>query len=184
MSQVPEIVLGLTGSVGAYKVCDVIQELKRQGYSVTCIMSACAEKFIGKATLQALTAHKVYTELFDDNSAEIVHTKLAGKADLVLVAPATANILGKYAQGLADDLLSCTLLATEAPVLMAPAMNVHMWNNPAVQRNVELLKTQGTHFVGPISGSLACGYDGIGHIAEASEIVAAVNNVLSVKAAS
>lgn len=151
-----------------------MRHLRDAGYAVTCVMTQRATRFVAPTTLQALSDRKVYTDLFDTDDGHIVHTTLADRARVVLVAPATANIIGKFANGLADDLLSCLLLATRAKLLFAPAMNVHMWQHPAVQRNVTTLKRLGVRFVGPDVGKLACGYEAIGHLAEADEILHAV----------
>ena len=126
MTNAPEIVLGITGSISAYKTGDIVRQLKDVGYAVTCVLTPRATKFIAPLTLQALSERKAYTEMFDVDTPQIIHTTLADHAKLILVAPATANIIGKLANGLADDLLSCILLATRAKILMAPAMNVHM----------------------------------------------------------
>ena len=176
----PEVVLGITGSIGAYQAGDVIRQLKEAGYAVTCVLTQRATKFITPLTLQALSGRKAYTDMFDLDSPQIIHTTLADHARLVLVAPATANIIGKFANGLADDLLSCILLATRAKILFAPAMNVHMWQQPAVQRNVTTLKRLGIRFVGPDVGKLACGYEAIGHLAEAEEIVRAAKQLVPI----
>lgn len=178
MTTAPEIVLGVTGSIGAYKAGDLVRSLKDAGYAVTCVLTQRATKFISPLTLQALSERKAYTELFDLEHPQIIHTTLADHARLVLVAPATANIIGKFANGLADDLLSCILLATRAKILLAPAMNVHMWQHPTVQRNVTALKRLGARFVGPDVGKLACGYEAIGHLAEPEEIVRAVKQLI------
>ena len=180
MTNAPEVVLGITGSIGAYKAGDVIRQLKDAGYAVTCVLTQRAAKFIAPLTLQVLSERKVYQDLFDLESPHIIHTTLADHAKLVVVAPATANIIGKYANGLADDLLSCVLLATRAKVLFAPAMNVHMWQHPTVQRNVTTLKRLGVRFIGPDVGKLACGYEAIGHLAESEEIVAAARQLVPV----
>lgn len=171
MTNAPEIVLGVTGSIGAYKAGDLVRQLRDAGYGVTCVLTQRASQFIAPLTLQALSERKAYTDMFDPHSAQIVHTTLADHARLVIVAPATANIIGKLANGLADDLLSCTLLATRAKLLFAPAMNVHMWQYPSVQRNVTVLKRLGVRFIGPDVGTLACGYEAIGHLAQTEEIV-------------
>lgn len=177
----PEVVLGITGSIGAYKAGDLVRQLREAGYAVTCVLTHRATKFITPVSLQALSERPAHTELFDtDAQAHILHTTLADRARLVLVAPATANILGKYAGGLADDLLSCILLATRAKLLFAPAMNVHMWQHPVVQRNVQTLKRLGARFVGPDVGKLACGYEAIGHLAETEEIVRAARQLVPV----
>ena len=178
MNNAPEIVLGVTGSIGAYRSGDIVRHLRDAGYAVTCVMTQRATKFISPTTLQALSDRKAYTDLFDADEAHVVHTALADRARLVVVAPATANIIGKFANGLADDLLSCLLLATRAKLIFAPAMNVHMWQHPTVQRNVQTLKKLGVRFVGPDVGKLACGYEAIGHIAEAEEIVRTVKQLV------
>jgi phosphopantothenoylcysteine decarboxylase/phosphopantothenate--cysteine ligase len=178
MTNAPEVVLGITGSIGAYKTGDLVRQLKDAGYAVTCVLTQRGAKFIAPLTLQALSERKAYTDLFDPEAPHILHTSLADHARLVVVAPATANIIGKYANGLADDLLSCILLATRAKILFAPAMNVHMWQHPAVQRNVTALKRLGYRFVGPDVGKLACGYEAIGHLAEPEEILRIVKQLV------
>ena len=184
MINAPEIVLGVTGSIGAYQAGDLVRYLRDAGYAVTCVMTQRATQFIAPLTLQALSERKVYTDLFDLHTPQIIHTMLADHAKLVLVAPATANILGKLANGLADDALSCILLATRAKILVAPAMNVHMWQHPFVQRNVTSLKRLGVRFVGPDVGKLACGYEAIGHLAEIEEILRAVKQLVPIIGAS
>ena len=183
MTNTPEIVLGITGSIGAYKAGDIVRLLKDAGYGVTCVLPARAAKFITPVTLQALSERKVHTDLFEMDATHIIHTTLADHAKAVIVAPATANIIGKYANGLADDLLSCILLATRGKILFAPAMNVHMWQHPSVQRNVTTLKRLGVRFAGPDVGKLACGYEAIGHLAEPEDIVQAVRQMVPVSAA-
>ncbi|MBI3011509.1 MAG: hypothetical protein HYY58_03325 [Candidatus Omnitrophica bacterium] len=180
MTNAPEVVLGVTGSIGAYKAGDLVRQLRDAGYAVTCVLTQRAAQFIAPLTLQALSERKVHTDMFDLQSPQIIHTTLADHARLVLVAPATANIIGKFANGLADDLLSCVLLATRAKLLFAPAMNVHMWQQPTVQRNVTTLKRLGVRFVGPDVGKLACGYEAIGHLAETEEIIRAVKQLVPV----
>lgn len=180
MTNAPEIVLGVTGSIGAYRTGDIVRQLRDAGYAVTCVLTQRALKFITPLTLQALSERKVYSDMFDLESPHILHTTLADHAKLVLVAPATANIIGKFANGLADDLLSCILLATRAKLLFAPAMNVHMWQHPTVQRNVTMLKRLGVRFVGPDVGKLACGYEAIGHLAETEDIVHAIRQMVPV----
>ena len=180
MSNAPEVVLGITGSIGAYRAGDLVRHLKDAGYGVTCVMTQRATKFLAPLTVQALSERRVYTDLFELESPQILHTSLADHARLIIVAPATANIIGKFASGLADDLLSCILLATRAKLLFAPAMNVHMWQHPTVQRNVQTLKRLGVRFIGPDVGKLACGYEAIGHLAETEEIVKAAKQLVPV----
>ena len=183
MTTSSEVVLGITGSIGAYRAGDIVRRLRDAGYAVTCVLTQRATKFIAPLTLQVLSERKAHTDLFDPENPHVTHTMLADHARLVLVAPATANIIGKFANGLADDVLSCILLATRAKVLFAPAMNVHMWQHPTVQRNVTTLKRLGVRFIGPDVGKLACGYEAIGHLAETEEILQMVKQMVPVPSA-
>ncbi len=171
--------LGVTGSIPAYKAADLVRQLRERGVGVTCVMTKEAREFITPLTLQTLSERRVYTELFSVEDAGVVHTALADRARLVLIAPATANLLGKLSHGLADDLLTCIALATTAPILIAPAMNVHMYNHATTRENLARLKRLGYHVVGPQIGKLACGYDALGHLAEVEEIVEATLRLLS-----
>ncbi|WP_274650505.1 bifunctional phosphopantothenoylcysteine decarboxylase/phosphopantothenate--cysteine ligase CoaBC [Paenibacillus humicola] len=171
------IVLGISGGIAAYKAAALCSKLKQEGADVRVIMTEAAAKFIAPLTLQTLSRHQVYLDTFDERDPGVVsHIDLADSADLVVVAPATANIIAKMAGGLADDMLSTTLLATTAPVLVAPAMNVHMYAHPAVERNMALLAERGVRFIEPGTGQLACGYVGKGRLAEPEEIVLAVRS--------
>ncbi|ANS74998.1 phosphopantothenoylcysteine decarboxylase [Paenibacillus yonginensis] len=170
-----KIVLGVTGGIAAFKAASLCSKLVKQGAEVRVIMTESAKKFIGELTFLALSKAPVYSDTFDEKDPSVIaHIDLADWADLVLVAPATANMIGKMAAGLADDMLSTTLLATEAPIMVAPAMNVHMYQHPAVVRNMNELVQQGVLFVEPGSGLLACGYVGKGRLEEPEEIVAVV----------
>jgi len=167
-----EVLLGVTGSIAAYKACDITNRLKESGYNVTVIMTEEAQHFIKPLTLQNLSGNKVITEMFSlPDNYDPLHTSLAQRADLVLVAPASANLIGKAASGICDGILSCTIMATDAPVLMAPAMNDKMYKHKAVEANIKKLKSWGYRFVGPKAGRLACGYKAIGHIADTETIV-------------
>ena len=169
------IVLGITGGIAAYKAAALCSRLVQAGADVHVIMTESAVKFIAPLTLQTLSRHHVHTDTFDERDPSAVsHIDLADRADLVVIAPATANILAKMAHGLADDMLSTTVLATTAPVLVAPAMNVHMYAHPAVADNIRLLGQRGVRFVEPGTGQLACGYVGKGRLAEPDEIARAV----------
>ena len=179
----PEIVLGVTASIGAYKAGDLVRRLKERGCAVTCVLTKEAQHFITPLSLQVLSERPVHTDLFSLHEDGVVHTKLADQAKLVLIAPATAHVLAKLAHGLADDLLTCVALATKAPVLIAPAMNVHMYRHPMVQDNIRRLKALGHRFVGPKIGPLACGYDAIGHLSDIDEIVSAAVSLVGVKSA-
>lgn len=172
-----KILLGITGGIAAFKAASLCSKLVQQGAEVRVIMTKSATKLITELTLQALSKNPVYTDTFDEkNPATIAHISLADWADLVLVAPATANIIGKMANGIADDMLSTTLLATQAPIMVAPAMNVHMYVHPAVSRNLAELASRGVLMVEPGEGLLACGYIGKGRMEEPETIVAVVNS--------
>ncbi|WP_160033602.1 bifunctional phosphopantothenoylcysteine decarboxylase/phosphopantothenate--cysteine ligase CoaBC [Paenibacillus sp. An7] len=168
-----KIVLGVTGGIAAYKAATLTSKLVQKGAEVHVIMTESAKKFITELTLQSLSRNRVYTDTFDERDASVVsHIHLADTADLVLVAPATANTIAKMAHGLADDMLTTTLLATTAPVMIAPAMNVHMYEHPAVVTNMNTLHSRGVHFIEPGVGQLACGYVGKGRLEEPETIVA------------
>ncbi|MFH1996400.1 MAG: flavoprotein [Candidatus Omnitrophota bacterium] len=167
------ILVGLTGSIACYKTCDIIRLLRKKGYSVTPVMTKEANAFITPLTLQTVSANKVFSDMFAGaNEWDPCHIALAQRADLVLIAPATANIIGKLAHGICDDLLTCVTVSTKAPVLVAPAMNGNMYKNPIVQDNIARLKRAGFRFVGPAKGDLACGTADIGRLAEPEKIVA------------
>jgi phosphopantothenoylcysteine decarboxylase/phosphopantothenate--cysteine ligase len=173
------IVLGITGGIAAFKAAALCSRLVKLGAEVRVIMTEGATKFIAPLTLQTLSRHPVATDVFDEHDASRVqHIDIADSADLVVVAPATANIIAKMAHGLADDMLSTTLLATTAPVLVAPAMNVHMLQHPAVVDNLNVLAARGVRFVEAGTGQLACGYVGKGRLAEPDEIAGAVVELL------
>lgn len=166
------IVLGVTGGIAAYKAATLCSKLVQKGADVHVIMTSSATQFITELTLQTLTRNLVYTDTFDEREPAVVsHIHLADLADLVLVAPATANVIAKMAHGMADDMLTTTLLATTAPVMVAPAMNVHMYDHPAVKQNMNLLVERGTLMIEPGEGLLACGYVGKGRLEEPETIV-------------
>jgi phosphopantothenoylcysteine decarboxylase/phosphopantothenate--cysteine ligase len=173
------VLLGVTGSIAAYQAADLIGLLKNQLASVRVIMTRSATRFITPLTLEVISEHPVTVDMFDGTSHEYVaHIALAMGADLLLIAPATANIIGKLANGIADDMLSTTALAMTAPLLIAPAMNERMWLNPVVKANVERLKTLGMHFVDPEYGPMACGGEGWGRLARLEEIVRRASEVV------
>ena len=168
------VVLGIAGSIAAYKTCDIISRLKKQGIDVRVILTDAGARFITPLTLEAISNAPVITDMFNRETPwEIEHISLAKAADLFLVAPATANFLAKAAGGVADDMLTTTILATHAPILVAPAMNSAMYLNTVVQDNIATLKKRGYGFVDPASGHLACGDEGIGKLADVDDIVAA-----------
>lgn len=167
-----EVVVGVCGGIAAYKVCEVVSALARRGAGVTVAMSRAARKFVGPVTFQALSGRRVLTNLWQsDQTADIQHITLSGAADLMLVAPATADMIGKIAGGLADDVVSTLVISAASPVVLAPAMNDRMWGNPIVQRNVAVLKEHGDILIGPGEGWLACRSIGPGRMVEAREIV-------------
>ena len=177
-----EIVLGVTGGIAAYKAADLCSKLVQAGFGVTVVMTSAAEQFIGPTTFEALTGRPVHREMFvpQEGFQQGEHIGLARRAELVVVAPASADFLGKLAHGLADDLLSTLVLATTAPILLAPAMNCEMWAKPAVQRNVAQVRADGCHIVEPGTGWLSCGQVGQGRMAEPSDIQNAIANILTV----
>ena len=174
-----EIVLGVTGGIAAYKAAEVVSRLRKMGASVHVIMTENARQFITPLTLETLSGNPVVYDTFERPATwEVEHIALAKRAEVFVIAPATANILAKMACGIADDMLSTTVLATKAPVLVAPAMNTGMWTAPATRQNVETLRQRGVHFVGPEAGFLACGDEGSGRMSEPAAIVGAIEAIL------
>lgn len=174
-----EIILGVTASIASFKACEIIRALKEGGFNVTVLMTKDAMEFITALSLAALSRNKVYSEMFADPKAwDIEHISLADKADLILLAPATANMINKLACGICDDLISCTVLAAKAPVLIAPAMNSNMYEHKITQENISKLKAIGYKFIGPQKGKLATGKIGIGHLADVEDIVREVKRIL------
>lgn len=170
------IVIGITGGIAAYKACDIVSYYKSKGYNIDVIMTKNACDFITPLTLETLSGNKVVTDMFDTpDYREVKHISLASKADLFIIAPATANILGKVANGIADDMLSTTIMATKAPVVFAPAMNTNMYENKIVQKNISILKKYGYKFIEPDIGHLACGDTGIGKLASKEKIFEYIN---------
>jgi len=167
-------VLGVTGSIAAYKAAEITSRLTKEGANVNVVMTADAQKFITPLAFKTLSRNPVETDLYGETEGwKPTHIKLADEADLLLIAPATANTLAKMANGLADDALTCIALALNprTPVLIAPAMNGKMWLHPATQQNVATLKERGAEFIGPEEGMLSCGYEGIGRLFEPERIV-------------
>jgi phosphopantothenoylcysteine decarboxylase/phosphopantothenate--cysteine ligase len=177
-----EVVLGVTGSIAAYKACDVASRLVEAGARVRAVLTKSAREFVGPASFEGITGRRVITEMFEPlQNPDIEHISVARTADLFLIAPATANILAKAAHGIADDWLSTTLLATRAPILFAPAMNSDMYSHPATQANIQLLKDRGCHFVGPGAGMLACRTVGPGRLIDTPAILDAAGPLLCEK---
>ncbi|GIO55467.1 bifunctional phosphopantothenoylcysteine decarboxylase/phosphopantothenate--cysteine ligase CoaBC [Paenibacillus cineris] len=176
------IVLGVTGGIAAFKAASLCSKLVQKGADVHVVMTESAKQFITELTFQSLSKNPVYSDTFDERDPSVVsHIHLADEADLVLIAPATANMIAKMAHGLADDMLSTTLLATEAPVMIAPAMNVHMYAHPAVQANMRLLESRGVMMIEPGEGLLACGYVGKGRLEEPETIVQVVERFFTAR---
>jgi phosphopantothenoylcysteine synthetase/decarboxylase len=174
------ILLIIGGGIAAYKALELIRTLKKRGIASRCILTRAGSEFVTPLSVSALSGDKVYGELFNlTDEAEMGHIELSRSADLVVVAPATADLMAKAANGLANDLASTTLLATDKPVLMAPAMNVRMWDHKATQRNLATLKGDGVHVVGPDEGDMACGEFGPGRLAEPDAIADAVESLLN-----
>ena len=166
------ILLGVTGSIASYKACELIRLFQKKGYTVKCIMSRDAKWFITPLTLETLSTHKVIDDMFKlPEKRDVVHISLAEEADVLVVAPATADVISKVAGGICDDILTCTICATEKPVVFAPAMNDKMYTNPIIQDKINYLKEKGYSFVGPEKGNLACGREGQGHLASLETIV-------------
>lgn len=177
------IIVGVTGSIAAYKAADIVSQLRQHGHEIFVVMTHGAKNFITSLTLQMLSRHPVLHDLSEEGcptetSWHRGHIELADRADLLLIAPATASSIARLAHGFADDALSAIALATRAPLLIAPAMNGKMWDHPATQENVLCLRRRGVEFIGPASGMLACGYEGTGRLMESSSIIQRVEKKL------
>ncbi len=175
-----KIILGVTGSIAAYKAAELTSQLHKRGAEVHPVMTAAAQKFITPLTLQTLARQPVAADLWDEgNGWQPGHIELADKADLLLVAPATADVIAQFAHGLAPDYLGSIYLVCRAPVLIAPAMNGKMWTHPATVANVAALRSRGADFIGPEEGMLACGYEGVGRLWPVEGIVGRVEEILA-----
>jgi phosphopantothenoylcysteine decarboxylase/phosphopantothenate--cysteine ligase len=178
MKKKKNIIIGATASIAIYKTCELIRRLKEKDFSVTVVMTKEAKEFIRPFLFQELSGNRVYCDLFDNNHPwEMEHISLAIQADLVVIAPATANIIAKIASGLCDDLLTCVVSATKAPVIFCPAMNENMYLNKITQANIKKLESVGYRFVAPKKGSLACGKLGIGCLADIDTIISEVKKM-------
>ncbi len=166
------ILIGITSGIAAYKIIDLIKLLQKEKYEIEVVLTKSAAQMVDVGNIEDITRKKVHVDLFTQNfnykevlvSREVEHVKLADWADIVVVAPATANTIAKFAHGIADDFLTTTLLATTAPILICPSMNVHMWENSATQENLSIVQKRGVHILYPDSGALACGYTGVGRL--------------------
>ncbi|HEY7658981.1 MAG TPA: bifunctional phosphopantothenoylcysteine decarboxylase/phosphopantothenate--cysteine ligase CoaBC [Actinomycetota bacterium] len=172
------MLLGVTGGIAAYKACILVRLLRLHGASVRVVMTRSAERFVGPATFAALSDHRVYTDLWEEPGT-VLHVRLAHETDVAVLAPATANVIAKLANGVADDLLTSTMLEMSAPIVIAPAMHTGMWEHPATRSNVETLARRGARLVGPAQGPLAAGDEGVGRMSEPEEILDAVTEALA-----
>jgi phosphopantothenoylcysteine synthetase/decarboxylase len=178
----PVVIVGVTGSIAAYKAADLVSKLGKRGFEVHVVMTQSAQEFITPLTLQTLSKNPVVTSVFDGSHGwKPGHIDLADRADLLLIAPATANIIAELAMGLAGNAICEIALATLAPVLIAPAMNGKMWQHAATQHNVGLLTSRGVEFIGPEAGLLACGYEGLGRLWSVDEIVERATEIIAQK---
>jgi phosphopantothenoylcysteine synthetase/decarboxylase len=169
----------VTGSIAAYKVPDLVKLMIEDGARVVCVQTASSKAFVTETVLRTVSGERVYSDLFPKEAPwGVMHTSLADLADVVLIAPASADFIAKLASGIADDLGTCVCLATRQPILIAPAMNDHMYTHPLTQRNMAQLKAIGYRFVGPVEGDLACGRTGVGHIAPLATILESLVSVL------
>lgn len=177
-----EVLVGVCGGIAAYKLCEVVSRLVQRGAGVSVAMTHAAQRFVGPTTFQALSGRPVWTDLWSCEAAcDVQHIALTGAADLVLIAPATANIIGKIAGGIADDVVTTLVISADGPVVFAPAMNDRMWNNAAVQHNTSVLKQRGYEPVEPSEGWLACRSIGAGRMADPQQILSAVTQRLTEK---
>jgi len=173
------IILGVTGSIAAFKAAIIVSRLKSLGFDITVVMTKSSQNFIHPLTFRTLSQNKVVTDIFIDESVyDPHHVSIAHKADIVVIAPATANIIGKLASGIADDALTSTVMASNAPVIIAPAMEENMYMNPITQRNIHILKEVGYKFIGPEKGRLASGRTGVGRLADVELIIQAIRDEL------
>ena len=180
MSTAPKtVIVGVTASIAAYKACEIVNLLRKDAFDVRVVLTKDASEFVTPLTMQTLSGNKVLADMFElPEKLNPVHTSLADSASLILIAPATANVIGKLANGICDDLLTCVAYASKAPVLIAPAMNENMYNHKIVAENIAKLKKIGYLFIGPTKGHVACGNDAIGHIAPVPEIIKEVKKIL------
>ncbi len=175
-------ILGVTGSIAAYKAAELVRLMKRREWDVAVVMTEAATRFVSELTFRTLSQAPVAVRMFDDIAEwRPEHVSIADKCDVLVIAPCTANVMAKVAHGIADDLLCCTVLACNAPVVIAPAMNEKMWNNPATQSNLAVLKSRGIQVVNVGKGDLACGYQGYGRMAEPEEIMSVIESCVKGK---
>jgi len=173
------VVLGVTGSIAAYKAIELVRLIKTKGWDISVVMTRAATEFVGELTFRTLSGKPVSVDMFGRPShCEPQHVSLADSADVLLIAPCTANVMAKISHGIADDLLTCTVLASRAPLIVAPAMNGKMWDHPATRANLNTLRSREVHVLDVESGYLACGYDGRGRMASTDAVIRAVESTL------
>ncbi len=177
MNKIKNITLGITGSIAAYKAADLCSKLVKDNYNVTVIMTKAAQEFVGVQTFLTLSKNNVITGLWDHQNWKPGHIDLSDRTDLFIVAPATANFIAKYANGIADDALSTYAISHTSQVLIAPAMNPKMWNNPAVKNNIKTITNYGSIIIGPATGEVACGDNGKGRMSDIKEIINAIKQL-------
>ncbi len=179
MVQGKKILIGVTGSISAYRVCDLIEALKAEGAEIQCILTQGGKRFMTPDTLRALTGKPAYSDMFQDHAfSGPLHTVLADEADLIAVIPSSCDFIAKLAAGICDDLLSATIIASKAPVLIAPAMNDNMFSHPMTQKNIQALEAIGYQFVAPEEGQLVCGRFSMGHIASQDKLKSSIETLL------
>ena len=177
--QSKEIVVGVCGGISAYKACEVVRQLKKQGHEVTVLMTEEAQKFVAPLTFKTLSGRPVVCDMFgEDVPWNPVHISVADRADMIVIVPATAQMIAKAACGLCDDIISCVLTAAKAKVLFCPAMNDNMYKHPTVQKNLKTLKSFGYEICGPVKGALACGREGPGHLAAVEDIISRIEKLI------
>lgn len=178
-----QLVVGVTGSIACYRACEVVSALRKEkDLNLQVVMTKEATRFVTPLTFQTLSGNKVFSDVFElPEEWDLLHTSLSSQADLILVCPATLNVLSKMANGICDDLLTCVIFSSTADILVAPAMNKAMYEHPVAQENIKRLKRLGVTFVGPVRGELACRQVGMGHIAQTSDIVESVRRKLKIK---
>ena len=177
-----KILLGISGSIAAYRVCDLIEGLKEEGAEVQCVLTEAGKQFITKQTLRALTGQPVYSDLFEEHSFRgPLHTTLADESDLIVLVPASCSLIGRLSSGICNDLVTNIVMAASKPVLIVPAMNDNMYNHPITQKNIRELAQIGYHFLAPEKGQLICGRYSIGHIASQKNIISRIKELVNAK---
>ena len=182
MSLNKKILIGVSGSIAAYRVCDLIEELKEGGAQIQCVLTEAGKHFITRSTLRALSGRPVYSDLFEEHAFEgPLHTTLADDSDLIVIVPASCDIIARMAAGICNDLLTNIVMATKKPILIVPAMNDNMYAHPMTQKNIRELSAIGYHFLAPEKGPLVCGRNSVGHVAAQEKIISSIQELLNAK---